>query len=183
MSDKTMDLYLIQSPEAAFPDEDNVRGYNRDLLRYFKNSVPIIDLGDFICRIAREVGARRRLIKKLVIGSHGAGFGDGYGYFHIGKTLIRTGDDKEINTLKLIARFFVKDADVYLLACQTGQSTKLLRKVSAALGGVRVHGYTDYITTTNTGPFQWPFGGVSVDDGTDDEGKEIVCLPGSCRVL
>jgi hypothetical protein len=35
--------------------------------------------------------------------------------------------------------------------------------------------YTDYITTTN-----WWIGS-SVDDGTDDEGTEIVCWPTVCR--
>ena len=176
MSDETIDLYLIQDPDVVFPDNDNTRGFNRELLRYYNNSIRIKNIWEFIFRLNVEVTVRRKLIKKLIIGSHGSGIPSGYGTFHIGSTLLNHEDD-DINLLKRVAHLFVKEADVYIMACRTGYDQALLRKVSNALGGVRVHGYTDYITTTNYGLF------VTLDDGTDDEGSEIVCLPGSCRVV
>jgi hypothetical protein len=173
MSDE-MDLYLIQSPDVLL-DDDNLRGYNKDLLRAYKNSIPVTDMWDFIGRLTIEVTTHHRLIKKLVIGSHGAGIVEGTGHFFLGGTMLNARSINEINNLRVIAPFFAKNADVYILACKTGYAGELLRKVSKALGGVRVHGYTDYITTSNWG--LW----VTVDDGTDDEGKEIVCWPGECR--
>jgi hypothetical protein len=188
MSAETMDLYLIQSP-VVLPDDDNLRGYNRDLLKAYKNSIPVRDIGDFISRILMEVMKRHRLIKKLVIGSHGTGLPTGYGLFYIGRDKIQTGEGwwegkyveigeaerQRLDCLRVLAPVFARDADVYVMACKTGNDGALLRKVSQALGGVRVHGYTDYITTTN----YWL--SVSVDDGTDDGGKEIVCWPSECR--
>lgn len=172
-----MDLYFIQDPDVVFPDDDNTRGYNRDLIKYYKTSIPIRNIHEFIARVSAEVAARRKLIKKLVIGSHGNGLvsdtGTRFGHFYIGETNL-TEDDKRIELLKYIAPLLVKDADVYIVACKTGLATPLLQKVSKALGGVRVHGYTDYITTTNYLVF------VTLDDGTDDEGAEVVCLPGHC---
>jgi hypothetical protein len=74
------------------------------------------------------------------------------------------------------------------MACRTGHATKLLQKVSRALGGVTVHGYANYITTTN----YWLW--ASIDEGVGDEytinsgtsfeevpvGKHIVCWPTMC---
>jgi hypothetical protein len=181
MSDeKTIDLYLIQSPQVV-PDDDNLRGYNRDLLRAYKNSIPIQDVNQFIGVIIAQVFSRGRKIKKLVIGSHGTGLPTGYGLFYIGKTAftIDLFDDfaaAQLASLRGLGHYFARDADVYIMACKTGRDDTLLRAVSTALGGVRVHGYTDYITTTN-----WWIFGSSVDDGTDDEGTEIVCWPTVCR--
>src|SRR5262245_14336636 len=144
-----IELYLIQSPETAFPADDNTRGYNRDLLKYFRNSIPVKDITDFILRVTREVHRSRRLISKLVIGSHGSGLPSGVGHFYIGGNTIAYDDDAKIDRLRVLAPLFTKDAEVFILACRTGHSQPLLRKVSRALGGVAVHGYTAYITTTN----------------------------------
>jgi hypothetical protein len=174
-----MNLYLIQSPEAVWQGGRDPldRGYNSDLLRYFhrKGSLPIQDIGDFINRVFTEVTRRQALIRKLVIGSHGAGEPNNVGHFRLGTTIITSGDDKEIQLMGTMRRFLARDAEVYILACRTGFATNLLRKLSAALGAVRVYGYTDFITTTSYG-----FLGVEVDDGTGDEGKELVCWPSIC---
>ena len=146
------------------------------------------DISDFIQRVLTAVVTRRRLISKLVIGSHGAGIPSGFGKFYIGLNTIDQDDDEKINRLRVLAAFFYKDADVYIMACKTGHATKLLQKVSRALGGVTVHGYTNYITTTN----YWLW--ASIDEGVDDEyvifpdtsfeevhvGKHIVCWPTMC---
>jgi hypothetical protein len=177
MSDETMDLYLIQTPDSCSGDE-NASGYLKDLLSAYRNSVPVRDIQDFILRVITESLQRRRQIKKLVIGSHGAGLGPGRrGSFYIGKNIIDRDEEEKLNSLRILAPFFAKNADVFILACRTGNDDFLLRKVSTVLGGVRVHGYTDYITTTN----YWLW--ASVDDGTDDEGNEVVCLPSRCQVV
>jgi hypothetical protein len=184
-----IELYLIQSPDVAFPANDNVRDYNRYLLKYYETSIPVRNITDFITRVIVEVGARKRRISKLVIGSHGDGVPYGTGYFHIGETLIDNEDKhNRIDRLKNLAPFFEPDAEVYILACHTGFAITLLQKVSKALGGIAVHGYTGYITTTNY------LLGVSVDDDVGDEfalfantdseelhvGKHVVCWPTSC---
>src|SRR5262245_41342552 len=183
-----IELYLIQSPETAFPDDDNTRGANRALLKVYRNSIPVSDISDFIQRVLIEVVTRRRLISKLVIGSHGTGIPSGFGQFYIGLNTISVDDDDKINRLRVLAPFFMKDADVYIMACRTGHATKLLQKVSKALGGVAVHGYTNYVTTSNYG--LW----ASIDEGVGDEytiysgtpieevhvGKHIVCWPTKC---
>jgi hypothetical protein len=168
---KVMSLVLIQHPAHSIDGD-----FNEDLIRYFKNSMAIKNIGDFIFRVNFEVVRRRLLIGTLVIGSHGHGLPNGDGYFTLGSTVINAQSENEINLLKLIAPFFIKEARVYIMACKTGNATPLLQKVSAALGGGSVHGYTKDIETTSFGPFVW------LDDGTDDRGgREIVCLPGECR--
>src|SRR5262245_7483005 len=101
----TIDLYLIQSPD-VLADDNNVRGYNRDLLTYYRNSSPIKDMTDFLWRVAHEVGRTRKLINKLVIGSHGYGSSYdvapyGSGGFYIGKDSIETDNDAKINRLRV----------------------------------------------------------------------------------
>jgi len=173
MSDDTFDLYLIQAPETAFPSDDNTRGYNRDLLRAYKGSLPVQNIGDFIGKVIFESLRRHQKIKKLVIGSHGAGLPGGYGHFYIGENTLDVKDER-IEYLSLIKPYLAADADVYILACKTGFDEPLLQRVSRVLGGVRVHGYTEFITTTNYLFF------IDVDDGTDDGGRHIVCLPNKC---
>src|SRR5262245_59139934 len=130
MSARTMDLYLIQDPDVVWDDGNSPKGYNRDLLRYYKNSIPIRDIWDFVGRITFEVARKRRLIKNLIIGAHGSGLPDGTGNFKIGRTWIIAGDDdssrRDLNTLRRVAPFFVRDADVYIVACRTGNATPLL---------------------------------------------------------
>lgn len=187
-NDQTMNLYLIQDPDNLphMPhdkdNEDDPRDYDENLLKYFKSSVPVRDIWDFVFRISFEVAREKRLIKKLIIGSHGgyepAG-SSGVGFFYIGKSYISAGlgSAGEREVLKRVAQFFVKDADVYILACRTGNDKDVLQAVSKALGGIRVHGFTNYITTTDYGPL----GIITLEDGTEDGGKHIVCVPGGCR--
>src|SRR5262245_44627081 len=125
-----IELVLIQSPETAFPNDDNTRGYNRGLLKAYKNSIPVKDISDFIQRVYDAVATKQRLISKLVIGSHGMGLPSGGGHFYIGLNRIDVDEDEKINRLRVLTPFFYKDADVYIMACRTGHATKLLQKVS-----------------------------------------------------
>src|SRR5438552_2113195 len=102
MSDetRTMDLYLIQSPDVTWDNGHGEKDYTRDLLRYYRNSIPIRDVWDFVGRITFEVAAQRRLIKNLVIGSHGSGNPQTRsGIFMIGRTYmtatVENDSDKE----------------------------------------------------------------------------------------
>lgn len=118
---------------------------------------------------------RGKKIKTLVIAGHGAS-----NHFDIGNEHVGLDPDyvERIDKLKLIAPSLAKDADVYILACKAGNDDKLLKRVSMALGGVRVHGYTGYIWTTS----YWAF--VTLDDSVnpEDGGHEVVCLSNNCSV-
>ena len=81
------------------------------------------------------------MIKTLIIGSHGAG--GTYGYFRIGNDIVDAGSGKELVSLTVLTPFFSKYAEVYILACNTGQNHVLLNKVSTALGGVGVTAMTN----------------------------------------
>jgi hypothetical protein len=151
------------------------------MLRAYKDSIPVRDVADLIARIFFEYSNRGRLIGKLVIGSHGYGnFASGYGHFYIGKEIIMPDEEsyRKLDSLKVLAPLFAPDADVIIMACQTGNNGTLLQKVSSVLGGVRVHGFTDYVTATN-----WWIFGATVSDETDDGNREIVCWPSECRDL
>jgi hypothetical protein len=167
----TMSLYLVQHPAETYADDPDA---NEQLLRHFRGSIAIRDINDFLSRIQTEVLNRHCLIQKLVIGSHGFGHDDGSGFFRIGREIMMA-DDPRLVLLGTIKKFLTRDAEVYILACRTGRAKKLLQQVSFHLGGVRVYGYTDYITSTNFGPL-----GTMLDDGTDDEGLEFVCWPSIC---
>jgi len=170
---KTIDVFVIQNTDKCVKadDKDNCEGYLQDLLRYyyFNGAVAVADIWDFIAVVTKKVmmsgGAK---IKNLVIGSHGHG-GAG-AYFRIGSDVIDHASTTELTSLRLLRPCFAKDADVFILACHTGQSKVLLQKVSEALGGVRVHGYTENIETN----------GFTLDDGTRDGGRQIVCIAGKC---
>jgi hypothetical protein len=135
------------------------------------------DIDDFVGRVLAASFMAGKKVTKLVIGSHGSGIDSGYGNFHIGKTVINTDpDDYKMLKQKLwpIRTVLAAHAHVYLLSCRTGKSTALLGGVSDALGGIAVHGFTDYISTLNLYVY------TSVDDGTEDGGKEIVCWSNEC---
>jgi hypothetical protein len=172
MSGKTIDIVVIQTPEkcVSATDKDNCEGYLSALSTYYQynSATTVKDIPDFINRIIAKVGSSGGRIKNLVIGSHGAG--GHYAYFRIGNDIIDNGSPDKINSLRILAPFFAKDADVFILACHTGENRTLLEKVSTALGGVKVHGYTGRIETD----------GITVDDGTSGGGKQTVCLRGNC---
>src|SRR5215204_5197081 len=115
MSNNTMSLYLIQDPAVVAPDQrkpndrkahEEMRDYNRDLLKHYHKSIAIKNIYEFICVIEILVMERQRLIKKLIIGSHGSGYYNfeldkGYGHFYIGDTMLITDHNKEeLNLLK-----------------------------------------------------------------------------------
>src|SRR5882724_3158267 len=173
---KTIDIFVIQNTDKCVEsdDKDNCEGYLQSLFAYyyFNGAIIVSDIPDFIDVVTKKVmmsgGAK---IKNLVIGSHG--HGDGYpgAYFRIGSAVIDHASTDHLTSLGLLAPFFAKDADVFILACHTGQSKVLLQKVSKALGGIRVHGYTESIETN----------GFTLDDGTRDGGQQIVCVLGKCK--
>ena len=77
---KTMDLVLIQDPNHIpqglltydRDQEDHPSGYLKDLLRYYREGIPVKDIAEFCGRIFAEVSLRKRLVKNLIVGSHGA---------------------------------------------------------------------------------------------------------------
>jgi hypothetical protein len=181
---ETMDIYLVQSPDVVpesdgVPDHDSPKDFLRNMLKAYKTGIPVRDTPDFVGRVLYEYFSRAKLVKKMVIGSHGTGLPTGYGIFHIGRDIIMDDDDghKKLEKLRVLAPIFTRDADVYIMACKTGNDGTLLRRVSTALGGVKVHGFTDFVTATN----YWLW--ASVDDETDDGNKEIICWPSECRDL
>jgi hypothetical protein len=171
---RTIDLYLVQDPATAFPADDNTRGYNRGLLDAYDGSLAVRNIQHLIILVQMEVALKHAPVRNLVIGSHGAALGDGNGFFHIGENTLNYNDNRMLQ-FKVLRPLFAPDGAVFLLSCRTGRDATLLRQVSRCFGGIPVHGYTDYITTTN-----YLFL-TTVDDGTDDEGSEIVCWPNRCR--
>jgi hypothetical protein len=174
MSDTDFDIYVIQDPDGYLdlpPDSErkgDLQGQLYNLHRYFwargDHPVYVKDLNDFVLQILVQVATKMGKIKTLVIAAHGAP-----GVFYIGKSPIN-GSEKDLAALRKLAPFFAKDANVYILACRCGQSEELLWKLSRAFGGVKVHGYTDYIVTTDYGIT------VTLEDGTENGGKHLVCL-------
>jgi hypothetical protein len=94
-----------------------------------------------------------------------AGHGD-VGIVRVGTSAVN-GDKYDAATLAGLKPFLAKDADVYILACHTGQR-ETLWSLSNALGGVKVHGGS--IVTTD----YW------IDVGMVEEGKHIVCFKNIC---
>jgi hypothetical protein len=187
MSDNTMDLYLIQDPNGKFeppkPGEDHPRDAVELALKYYqnhgKNPVPVRNIHDFVARIHFEVATRKKYIRRLIIGSHGTWDTEGperyhLGWFWIGNTQITRNSEQEFALLRTVSTLLTHNADVYIVACRTGRDTDVLQAVSKALGGVRVHGYTEYITFTN-----WLVK-VEWEDGTERGGSRVVCVPGAC---
>jgi hypothetical protein len=176
MSDTdTFDLYLVQDPFYVL--RDNAKGQLYNLLSYyafsFKFTLPVNTTVDLVQKVMGVARARGQKLKTLVIASHGAA-----GTFYIGKDLIDRDADVYLSTLGQIAPFLDKNAEVYIVACFTAREREVLQKVSLALGGVRVHGYTEWIWTHNYGVL------VTMDDSVNSEGggHEIVCLANKCSV-
>jgi hypothetical protein len=132
MSNDTMDLYLIQDP-ADYPkskDDGNYTGYLQDLLNAHKNSISVHDVRDFVQKVMTQYMIRCRRIKKMVIGAHGAGGASGFGgMFRIGKSWVTRDTKVELNTLRVLAPLFARDADVYIVACHTGYDQVVLNSV------------------------------------------------------
>ena len=147
------------------------------MLKAYKTGIPVRDVSDFVGRVMHEYFSKGKPVKKMVIGSHGTGLANGYGIFHIGRDIIMDDDDgqEKLDKLRILAPIFTDDANVYIMSCKTGNDGTLLRRISTVLGGVKVHGYTSFVTATNY--LLW----ASVDDETDDDSKEIVCWPSECR--
>jgi hypothetical protein len=171
--DTTIDLYVIQNiSKCADPkveDRDNCEGYLENLQAYFCVGWPIIpqDIDDFIRQVTGRV-EREGKIQNLIIGSHGRPGRDGW--FRIGNTIIDSYSLADFEKLRRLRGFFAEGARVFIMACRVGQRLLLLQKVSTALGGVGVYGYTDYIWVN-------PF---SVTYGFDKGGTQNVCYDTSC---
>ena len=99
----------------------------------------------------------------MIIAAHGD-----VGVVRVGTTGVN-GDKYDAATLAGLKPLLAKDANVYILACHTGQREETLRSLSNALGGVKVHGYTGSIVTSD----YW------IDVGME-EGKHIVCFKNMC---
>jgi hypothetical protein len=168
--EKTIDIFVLQPPDKCVDahNPDDCRDYLSGLKTYyqFNGITQVQDIQDFIKQIGEQVAKSGAKIKKLVIGSHGIG-GKG-AYFRIGNNVIDQSSFPEIDALRRAAPFFAKNADVFIMACRTGQNETLLKRVSKALGGVKVHGYTDGIETD----------GITVD--IEGDGKENVCTESEC---
>ena len=96
---ETMDIYLVQHPDTV-PDKDprgddyaSPKDFLRNMLKAYKEGIPVKDISDFIERVMVEFFSKGKLVKKMVIGAHGAGLPNGYGNFHIGREFIQ--DDEE----------------------------------------------------------------------------------------
>jgi len=196
MSDTDFDIYVIQDPDyyVYLPKDseskDSLQGQLYNLHRFFAarrdNPIYVKSLKDFVLQVLVQVIIKRQAamaspagltslasgggkIRNLIIAAHGSP-----GVVYIGSNAI-TGSDKELAELRKLAPYFARDANVYVLACRCGQTEDLLRKLSGAFGGAKVHGYTDYIVTRDYGIT------VTLSDGTDNGGKHIVCFrTGKC---
>src|SRR5690348_2866036 len=128
MAEKTMNLYLIQSPEVFSywsprdSDEDDPRDALKNMLKAYRGSIPVRDVGNFVGRVFTEYFRQHLPIKKMVIGTHGTGLNNGYGLFYIGKDMIMDDDDghEKLERLRPLAPLFAPHADVFIMACKTG---------------------------------------------------------------
>ena len=89
---ETMDIYLIQSPDVVAerdrrPDHDSPRDFVRNMLKAYETGIPVKDISDFVGRVMLEYFTKGKPVKKMVIGSHGAGLPNGHGYFYIGSQM------------------------------------------------------------------------------------------------
>jgi len=183
MSETDFDIYVVQDPDSYLylpPDSDrkgDLQGQLYNLYKFFSgrgdHPIYVKNIKDFVLQVTVQVLIKRQAtfasgatakIGTLVIAAHGAP-----GVFYIGSTPVN-GDKDDLAELRKLAPFFARDANVYILACRCGQTQDLLVKLSGALGGVKVHGYTDYIVTKDYG-FK-----ATLNDGTEDGGKHLVCL-------
>jgi len=179
MAGDGLELYLITDPATENQKDSNATGYLQDLLDNYQpeGAMAVRNVDDFVNRVVAVCLLTGKKVRKLVIGCHGNGLDTGSGVFHIGATpYVSSKDDAEELKKKLapIVPWLTAHADVYILTCKAGKSTVLLGMVSDALGGVAVHGFTDFIYTTSF------LGYTSVDDQTDDGADEIVCWSNEC---
>ena len=182
---ETMDIYLVQSPDVVpesdrNPDHDSPKDFLRNMLKAYKTGIPVRDVPDFVGRVMLEYFTKGKPVKKMVIGSHGAGLPNGYGHFYIGHEFIA--DDAKRGTRNSRNSGFSRRSSPAMRTFTSWLARPVTMapccgRVSTVLGGVKVHGYTDFVTATNY--LLW----ASVDDETDDGSKEIVCWPSECRDL
>ena len=180
----TMDIYLVSDPDVALedagPGNASPRDYLNNMLKAWIGSIRVRDVAHFNACVLYQYFSRQKKVRKMVIGCHGTGLTTGYGMFEIGTDIISDDDDghKLLQKMMILRPVFALNADVYIMACKTGNDASLLRRISVALGNVRVHGYTDFVTSTN---YLCDRLSYSVSDETDDGNNEIVCWPSECR--
>lgn len=178
MPGREIDIYTIQDPDSIKSGDErhskeDLQGQLTNLQRHYRNkgvhTIYVKDIHDFVRQVQAQTQNKGVKIRNLIIAAHGFP-----GFVYIGKNPVN-GDDRELAILRKLAPSFARDANVYLLSCRTGQKDELLKKFSRAFGGVNVHGYTGFITTTD----YWFK--VNLDDGTEEGGKHVVCFRNRCE--
>ena len=172
MADDGVELYLITDPATENQSDSNATGYLQDLLDNYQSegAMAVRNVDDFVNRVIAVCQLTGKKVRKLVIGCHGS-----TGVFHIGATTYTWDDADKLKTkLAPIVPWLTAHADVYLLSCKVANKPLALSILSDALGGVAVHGFTDWIYTTSF------LGYTSVDDQTDDGANEVVCWSNEC---
>lgn len=174
MSEKVFDIHIITDPDTVTRDgvssdgkpisKADLKAHLTNMRKHYENrgvhTIYVKDLGDLVRQVQGQAQKKGAKIRNLIIGAHGA-----YGVCRIGKTLVN-GDKNDAAALRKLRPLFAKDANVYILACHTGQSENALKNISDAFGGVKVHGYTGNIVTTD----YW------LDVGMNEEGEHLVCF-------
>ena len=123
--------------------------------------------------LARDRPARHRCrscptgrkIRTLVYYGHGNS-----DHFRIGEDWINERSGNALKTLRRRAPWFAPGATVILRACDVGQDQRLLSRLSAAWGGVRVMAWTGRIMVNRT------------DLEITELGDQVVCLKNACSV-
>jgi TolA-binding protein len=173
MSDNVIDIHAITDPDTVKRGDkehpiDDLKGQLTNMRRHYENrgiqTIYVKSLSDLVRQAQEQAKKKGTKIRNLIIAGHGD-----VGIVRVGTSGVN-GDKYDAATLAGLKPFLAKDADVYILACHTGQREETLRSLSNALGGVKVHGYTGSIVTTD----YW------IDVGMVEEGKHIVCFKNRC---
>ena len=155
-----LDVVLISDPRIF--DPGGALGMESKIVRDY---IPVTDTEDFVRRLLLLVSKSGRKIRTLVYFGHGNS-----DHFRIGDDWIDERSGDELKTLRQLAPWFAPDATVILKACDVGQDQKLLSRLSAAFGGVRVIAWTGRITVNKK------------DEEITENGNEVVCLKNACSV-
>jgi hypothetical protein len=179
MPEKEIDIYTIQDPDteksgSAEHSKEDLQGQLTNLHRHYQqkgvHTIYVKDIRDFVRQVQAQTQNKGAKIRNLIIAAHGWP-----GFVRIGKDPVN-GSEDELAILGKLAPLFARDANVYLLSCRTGQKGELLKNFSRAFGGVKVHGYTGYIVTTDYWINVTLDDGTENDDGTGKKGKHVVCF-------
>ncbi len=167
MPDNEIDIHAITDPDTVkrgdkeHPIED-LKDQLTNLHRHYQNrgvqTIYVKSLADLVRQAQEQAQQKGAKIRNLIIAAHGD-----VGIVRVGTTGVN-GDKYDAATLAGLKPLLTKDANVYIMACHTGQREETLRSLSNALGGVKVHGYTGSVETTD----YW------IDVALSAEGKHVV---------